>query len=174
MEVARKKPECEVNTTFLVDKVAAVTNPARYQILTVIAEEHLDEKRYDSAQATYLAASKLYEEANLASQFLMEVTIPAQARNPRYAGFAVYQGEKFLQNDQLDSALVMAQAAVDGRFPKDAFRDFTMTLANKLAEKDKLTLLKTEAKEKAQSYSKSDKKLKDFEKAYLKAWGLVD
>jgi hypothetical protein len=68
----------------------------------------------------------------------------------------------------------MAQAAVDGRFPKDAFRDFTMTLANKLAEKDKLTLLKTEAKEKAQSYSKSDKKLKDFEKAYLKAWGLVD
>jgi hypothetical protein len=68
----------------------------------------------------------------------------------------------------------MAQAAASGRFSKEDFRTFTLALANRLAERDKRSIGKQEAKKQAHTYGMGQKKLKDFEKAYLKAWGFAN
>lgn len=173
LDLSRRKAECLINNAFLLEKLASVEKPARYQTLIAKAEEHLDEKRYDSAFATYANAEQLYDAAKLAELFLVGVSVPATVRIPKYAGFALFAGERYLKLNELDSALTMAQISAKGKASKDDIKDFAIRLAEKLAERDKKSGAKAEPRQLALKYSGGDKRLKEFEKAYLKAWNIV-
>jgi|GEM_PF-6463009 len=171
LELARKKLDCGINQTFLIDKLGSIEPPATYQNLVEEAEAHLDEKQYDSAKGVLILAESLYESANLSAQFLQETTVSNTARNPRYAGFAIHLGQEYMSANNLDSALAMARIASGGRFSKDVFKEFMTILGGNLAGKDTTNTPHADALKQASMYTQGDKKLKELEKAYLKARG---
>ena len=173
LEAARRKTECLINNAFLLEKLDQVEVPAQYQGLQAKAENHLDADRYDSAFATYAVAERLYEDNNLAQRFLIGVSIPATVRVPKYAGFALFAGERYLRLNELDSALSMALLSARNKAPKESLRTFTEVLAQRLAERDRKSGPRAEPRHLAIKYSAGEKRLKDFEKAYLKAWGIA-
>lgn len=169
-EAARRKLECLINAAFIAEKLGSIEKPAAYQKLVAKAESHLSDKQYDSAFVTYVLAEKLYDQNNLAERFLIGVSIPATVRVPRYAGFALFAGERYLTLNELDSALAMAQVSAKGKPNKAVFGSFANRLAQQLAIRDRKAGPKADPKRLAAQYSQGNKKLKEFEKAYLKAW----
>jgi hypothetical protein len=169
--IRKKYPQCLIDGQFIAGKVASINEPYRFQLLMQRFNEHISEDRFDSALALYTLASKVYQDGNLASRFLVEPSLVPYYRNLRYLPFAVYYGERFLQYGELDSALALGGFMAEGKGSKQIVKSYLAMVGQALALRDKKSP-KTKGANPTDLVRKyaPTKRFKELERAYLAAW----